>query len=64
MDLLESLKRSDYIDGETKVIEELKSINKPFIVILNTTHTDNPDTLKIKMEIEEKHGVKSNSFKC
>ena len=51
-------KRSDYIDGETKVIEELKSINKPFIVILNTTNTDNPDTLKIKMEIEEKHGVK------
>ena len=34
--------RSDYIDAEERVIKELKSINKPFIIVLNTTHPTLP----------------------
>ena len=30
--------RSDYLEAENRVIEELKDIGKPFIVLLNTTH--------------------------
>ena len=49
--------RNDYIDAEDKVIMELKEINKPFIVILNTTHPSDAKTLEIKKEISEKHNV-------
>ena len=30
------LKRSDYIEAEARVINELKGLGKPFIVILNS----------------------------
>ena len=49
--------RNDYLEAETKVIEELKSIKKPFIIILNTTHPTLPETEKIKEDLEEKHNV-------
>ena len=49
--------RNDYLEAETKVIEELKSIKKPFIIILNTTHPTLPETEKIKEDLQEKHNV-------
>lgn len=49
--------RSDYIEAETRVIEELKSIGKPFIVILNTTHPTHPDTENIAREIKSKQNI-------
>jgi len=49
--------RSDYLEAEDRVITELKSLNKPFIVILNSTHPMLPDTIKISEEIKEKYNV-------
>ena len=49
--------RNDYLEAETKVIEELKNIKKPFIIILNTTHPTLPETEKIKEDLQEKHNV-------
>lgn len=49
--------RNDYLEAETKVIDELKSIKKPFIIILNTTHPTLPETEKIKEDLQEKHNV-------
>ena len=49
--------RNDYIEAENRVIEELKELGKPFIVVLNSTHPNHPDTEKIKNEIIEKHNV-------
>ena len=49
--------REDYIDAEEKVINELKSINKPFIVILNSSHPKDERTLDIQKEISEKYNV-------
>ena len=49
--------RNDYIDAEDKVINELKEINKPFIVILNTVHPTDPKTIELKNEISEKYDV-------
>ena len=42
---------------EAAVIEELKTLGKPFIVILNSTHPSLPETEKIKEEIEESYKV-------
>lgn len=39
--------RGEYMEAEEKVINELKTINKPFIIVLNTTHPDTPETRKL-----------------
>lgn len=49
--------RSDYLDAETRVIEELKSIGKPFIVILNSTHPTLPETEKLAEKLKEEYNV-------
>ena len=51
------LKRENYLDAEEKVINELKSLNKPFIVILNTSHPDNSETKSLVLELKEKYDV-------
>ena len=49
--------RSDYLEAEEKVINELKEINKPFIVVLNTTHPLDEKTEILRKEISDKYGV-------
>ncbi len=50
--------RTDYLEAEDKVITELKELNKPFIVILNTAHKKSPETEKIRKQIEDKYNVR------
>ncbi|MGE5629346.1 MAG: stage IV sporulation protein A [Solirubrobacterales bacterium] len=49
--------REDYIEAEERVVRELKSIDKPFIMILNTSHPEDPDTIKLRESMEEKYDV-------
>ena len=49
--------RNDYIESETRVINELKEIGKPFIVILNSTHPMLPETERIAEGLREEHKV-------
>ncbi len=49
--------RSDYLEAEERVINELKSIGKPFIVILNSTHPTLPETERIAEKLKEEHNV-------
>ena len=50
-------KREDYLEAETRVINELKSIGKPFIVILNSTHPTLPDTEKLAQDLKYEHNI-------
>ena len=52
-----TLGRNDYISAEEKVITELKSINKPFIVVLNSTHPNSDATINIKNELINTYDV-------
>lgn len=52
-----TLGRNDYLSSEEKVITELKSINKPFIVVLNSTHPNSDATINIKNELERNYDV-------
>ena len=52
-----TLGRNEYLEAEEKVITELKSINKPFIVILNSTHPNSDATIGIRNELESNYGV-------
>ncbi len=49
--------RNDYLEAETRVIEELKGIGKPFIVILNSTHPTLPETQRLAESIKEQYQV-------
>lgn len=56
--------REDYADAEKRVISELKAINKPFVIILNSTKPKDPDTLKLRDELEQKYGVCVLAMDC
>ncbi len=56
--------RSDYIDAEKKVIDELKAINKPFIVLLNSVAPDLPKTKELAAQMEQEYGVPVMPVNC
>lgn len=49
--------RADYIEAEERVVKELKAINKPFIVVLNTAEPRSSYTKELARKLEEKYGV-------
>lgn len=49
--------RSDYLEAENRVISELKSIGKPFIVLLNSTHPTLPETERLAESLREEHQI-------
>ncbi|HHX93569.1 MAG TPA: stage IV sporulation protein A, partial [Tenericutes bacterium] len=51
------LSRSDYVEAERRVIEELKEIGKPFIVVLNSSHPMLPETERIAENLRAEHNV-------
>ena len=49
--------RENYVEAEERVINELKEIKKPFIVILNSTDPYSLETQELASEIEAIHNV-------
>ena len=49
--------RASYENAENRVINELKSINKPFVIVLNCKNPKSDSALKLSAQLEEKHGV-------
>lgn len=49
--------RTEYVPAEDRVVRELKAINKPFIIVLNTKNPQSELAQKLAAELEEKHGV-------
>jgi len=47
--------REDYIKAESRVISELKSINKPFVVLLNSIHPQNEETIELADELSRRY---------
>lgn len=52
-----NLPRSEYVEAEEKVINELKNIGKPYIVLLNTSHPMLPDTEKLCDKLKKNYKV-------
>ena len=49
--------RNSYVVPEERVINELKSLKKPFVVILNTINPNSEETELLRAELEEKYEV-------
>ena len=56
--------RNDYIDAENRVIDELKRINKPFVILLNSVAPRSKEAQNLKAELELKHNVPVIAVNC
>lgn len=51
------IKREAYQEAEQRIVSELKSIGKPFIVILNTSNPSSPETINLTNSLKEEYDV-------
>ena len=49
--------RGEYLEAEEKVIGELNKINKPYIIILNSTHPEADETIKLSDTLSKNYNV-------
>ena len=49
--------REDYIEAEERVVNELKEMNKPFVIVLNTSMPNSEETKLLAEELETKYNV-------
>lgn len=58
------LSREEYIEAEERVINELKRINKPFVILLNSTRPYDNETIRLKEELEAKYSTPIINTNC
>lgn len=58
------LKRDAYIGAEDTAVQELKSIGKPFIILLNSDRPYSEETVRLAKEMQERHGVTVMPVNC
>lgn len=58
------IERNEYEEAEERVIEELKELKKPFVVLLNSTRPSAEETRNLAKELEGKYGVKVIPVDC
>ena len=56
--------REDYINAEERVINELKSLNKPFVIVLNSENPNSNYTKDLAKSLEEKYGTTVITINC
>lgn len=49
--------RDNYIEAEERVVEELKSINRPFLVLLNSINAAGQEAVDLAAELSEKYDI-------
>lgn len=50
-------KREDYLDAEHAIMEELKQIQKPYVIVLNSKIPGDEKTIQLARQLEESCGV-------
>lgn len=56
--------REDYIKAEERVVNELKALNKPFIILLNSNDPDSSYTKELAEKLSEKYNVPVMPINC
>lgn len=51
------LPRRNYIEAEERVIRELKELEKPFIIVLNSAKPNSQETIELREALETKYGT-------
>ena len=58
------IEREKYLEPESRVIEELQRINKPFVVLVNSTDPESDSAVAAAEEIETRFGVSCLRVNC
>ncbi|MBT9176183.1 MAG: Stage IV sporulation protein A [Firmicutes bacterium] len=58
------LARAEFVPAEERVVSELRQLNKPFLILLNSSQPTSPDTLLLRDELESKYGVAVLPVNC
>ena len=49
--------REDYVEAEERVVRELKALNKPFIMLLNSADAHSEETISLAKSLEQKYEI-------
>lgn len=58
------IERENYVPAEEQTIEELKSLKKPFVIVLNSKKPYGEDTLKLAEQMQEKYQMPVIPVSC
>lgn len=58
------LPRENYVQPEEKTVSELKKLQKPFIMLLNSSRPYSDETVQLAEELTERHGVTVMPVNC
>ncbi|MDO4482546.1 MAG: stage IV sporulation protein A [Bacillota bacterium] len=61
---ISEIPRENYKKAEARVIRELKELNKPFLVIMNSILPDSERAIECRKELEEEYGVPVMAVNC
>lgn len=56
--------REDYVEAEKRVIDELKALGKPFVVLLNSVSPESPVTKQLSSDMTSSYGVPVLPVNC
>ena len=56
--------RQNYVEAEGRVIKELKAMNKPFVIVINSSMPENEESIRMALAAEEKYGVPVALVNC
>ena len=56
--------REDYIEPEERVVKELKELNKPFVIVLNSSEPNSDYTRALAQKLEEKYEASVIAIDC
>ena len=56
--------REDYIKAEERVVSELRALNKPFIILLNSAEPSSPETKDLATQLSEKYNTNVMPINC
>ena len=61
---ISDIPRTDYISAEERVVKELKELNKPFVILLNSNNPYSDFTRNLACELEEKYNTPVIPINC
>lgn len=61
---ISDIPRDEYEEAEERVVNELREINKPFVMLLNCVYPETASSVKLASELSEKYGVPVIPVNC
>ncbi len=61
---ISDIPRPEYEEAEERVVDELKKINKPFIVLVNCVDPSSQNAVSLCARLQEKYGVPALAVNC